>query len=190
MRGNWRLNRTATYWAPSLLAITAFLSRSPGLLNQGPRGPASLGAGFLYRILSPTRLIPNWLIGGLRASSTGCWLSLPHLFSNWSCLKTDWISCALSYIIVPRPPSSCGRHNFALIQPVHGQGYNSDIPRPDASVFYIGAFPILTARPGRRSIYNIWFRVVFLFSWDSLFYIFSFLSLCFMVSASNIPKYL
>ena len=37
---------------------------------------------------------------------------------------TDWISCALSNIIVQRPPSSCGRHNFALIQPVHSQGYN------------------------------------------------------------------
>ena len=37
---------------------------------------------------------------------------------------TDWISCAPSYIIVQRPPSSCGRHNFALIQLVHGQGYN------------------------------------------------------------------
>ena len=139
---------------PTLLAITAFLSRSSGLLNRGPGGPASLGACFLYRILSPTRLIPNWLIGGLRAPSAGCWLSLPHLVSNWSDHQTDWISCALSYIIVQRPPSSWGRHNFALIQPVYGQGYNSDIPRPDAPVIYTGAFPILTARPGHRSIYN------------------------------------
>ena len=91
---------------PSFLAITAFLSRSPGLLNRGPGGPASLGAGFLYCILSLTRLIPN--------SS--------DLQLVWS--PTDWISCALSYIIVQHPPSSCGRHNFALIQPVHGQGYN------------------------------------------------------------------
>ena len=45
---------------PTLIAITAFLSRSPGLLNRGPGGPACLGAGFLYRILSPTRLISNW----------------------------------------------------------------------------------------------------------------------------------
>ena len=29
---------------------------------------------------------------------------------------------------------------------------------PDASVIYIGAFPILTALPGRRSIYNIFSR--------------------------------
>ena len=43
---------------------------------------------------------------------------------------------------------------IALMQPIHGQGYNSDIPRPDAPVIYIGAFPFLTAQPGRRSIYN------------------------------------
>ena len=43
---------------------------------------------------------------------------------------------------------------IALIKPIHGQGYNSDIPRLDAPVIYIGAFPILTARSGRRSIYN------------------------------------
>ena len=36
------------------MATTAFLSLSPGLLNRGPGGPASLGAGFLYCILSPT----------------------------------------------------------------------------------------------------------------------------------------
>ncbi len=43
---------------------------------------------------------------------------------------------------------------IALIQPIHGQGYNSDIPRPDAPVIYTGAFPILTAWLGRRSICN------------------------------------
>ena len=112
---------------PTLLAITAFLSCSPGLLNRRPGGPASLGAGFLYCILPPT---------------------LPDILSS------------LSYIIVPRPPSSCGRHNFALIQPVHGQGYNPDIPRPDAPVIYSVAFPILTARLGCRSIWNRtrWFQ--------------------------------
>ena len=98
---------------------------------------------------------PQLSIGGLRAPSAGCWISLLHLVSNLSGLQTDWISCALRYIMVQRSPSSCGRHNFALIQPVHGQGYNIlIIPRPDAPVIYTGAFPILTARPGRRSIYN------------------------------------
>ena len=37
---NWRLNKTATYWPPALLAITALLSRSPGLINWGPWGPS------------------------------------------------------------------------------------------------------------------------------------------------------
>ena len=59
VRGSWRPNRTATYWPP-LLWPSVFLSRSPGLLNRGPGVPASLGASFLYRISSPTHLIPNW----------------------------------------------------------------------------------------------------------------------------------
>ena len=42
--------------APTLLAITAFLSRSPGLLNRGPGGPASAGICSHSRIFSPT----NW----------------------------------------------------------------------------------------------------------------------------------
>ena len=70
--------------APTILAITAFLSRSPGLLNQGPGGPPSLGAGFLYCILSPTRLIPNCSIGA--PEGPFCWVlfSLQHHFSNSS----------------------------------------------------------------------------------------------------------
>ena len=68
---------------PTSMATTAFLSRSPGLLNRGPGGPASLGAGFLYRILS----------------------------------STDWTSCAPSYIIVRRPPYSCGRHKSHSFNP-------------------------------------------------------------------------
>ena len=168
MRGSWRPNRTATYWPP-LLWPSAFLSRSPGLLNWGPGAQplwvlVTSTASYLQLIWSPTRLIPNssdpqlisrepegslccvlafstasypqlvWSptdlisncncsIGGLRAHSTGCCLlycilSPTHLISNFE------FPCALSYIIVQRPLSSCGRHNFALIQPVHGQGYN------------------------------------------------------------------
>ena len=148
VRGSWRLNRTATYW-PRLLWASAFLSRSPELLNRGPGaqplwvlvfstasclqlvwspnsqsgvwGLPLLGAGFLYRILSPTGLVSK---------------------------LTDFLS-TLIYIIVQRPPSSCGRHKLHSFP--HPQ---SAIPRPDAPVIYIGAFPILTARPDRRSIYN------------------------------------
>ena len=93
--------------------------------QPGAWGPTLLGAGFLYRILSPTGLVSK---------------------------LTDFLSSP-SYIIVQRPLLIVGV-TIALIQPIHGQGYNSDIPRPDAPVIYLGAFPILTARPGRRSIYN------------------------------------
>ena len=67
---------------PTLMAITAFLSRSPGVLNRGPRGPASLEHVPHSSIFSPTGLISNWLT---------------------SCLHPG-------YIIVRRPPSSCGCH--------------------------------------------------------------------------------
>ena len=56
------------------MAITAFLSRSPGLLNRGPGGPAYLGAGSLYRILSPTdwtSFAPNYIIVQRPPSSGG-----------------------------------------------------------------------------------------------------------------------
>ena len=36
---------------PTLLAITAFLSRSPGLLKRGPGGPASAGTWFSFQHL-------------------------------------------------------------------------------------------------------------------------------------------
>ena len=108
---------------PTLLAITAFLSRSSDAAQPGTWKLTLLGTGFLYRILSPTGLVSK---------------------------LTDFLSSP-SYIIVQRPPS-CGRHNFALIQPVHGQAYNIlIIPRPDAPVIYIDAFLILT---GRRLICN------------------------------------
>ena len=76
---------------PTPMAITASLSRSPGLLN---RGPTLLGAGFLYRILSPTRLISNWL--------------------NFLCIEL----CNSS-----TPTFFLWTSQIALIQPVYGQGY-------------------------------------------------------------------
>ena len=40
---------------PTLLAITAILSRFPGLLNRGPGGPASAGTWFSFQ-----HLLSNW----------------------------------------------------------------------------------------------------------------------------------
>ena len=89
----------------------------PVLLGCSTGGLASLGAGFLYRILFPTRLIPNWLIGGLRFSSAGCWLSLPHLVSNWlNFLCTELYNCST-------PAFFLWASQIALIQSIHGQHY-------------------------------------------------------------------
>ena len=114
--------------------------------------------------LSLLHLITNWsglqtLSGVPRAPSAGCGFpyhisSLTHLISN-----SDFLSWP-SYIIVHA--HLLVGVTIALIQPIYGQGYNFDIPRPDAPVIYIGVFPILTAWTGRRSIYNsLWY---FLFS--------------------------
>ena len=62
-----------------LMAITAFLSRSPGLLNRGPGGLASLGHGPHSSIFSPTATAQS---GVLRRPSAGCWFSLQYLISN------------------------------------------------------------------------------------------------------------
>ena len=102
---SWRLNRTATYWPPTLMAITAFLSRSPGLLNQGPGGPASLGHGPHSSIFSPTATTQ------LGAPSAGCCFSLQHLIFNWLVLPVHRV-ILLFYA-----------HS---IQPVDNQGYPLD----------------------------------------------------------------
>ena len=90
MRGSWTPNRTAKYWPP-LLWPSAFLSLSPRLVNLGPGGPASLGTGFLYRILSTTRLIPKNSIGG--PESPFCWVLFfsTASFLQISDLQTNWL---------------------------------------------------------------------------------------------------
>ena len=69
-------------FTPTLTAISVSFPFS-WVAQPEAWGPTLLGAGFLYRILSPT----------------------------------DWTSCAPSYIIVQRPPSSCGRHKSHSFNP-------------------------------------------------------------------------
>ena len=129
---SWRLNKDCnilTSSAPPDIAV--YRSRSPGLLNRGPGGPASLGhvfipasshqlvlklnrgtqktlvpgSGFLNHILSLTRLISN-SPGVPRAPSAGWWLSLPHLVSNFSGSQLTNFLYSPSYIIVQSPTQS------------------------------------------------------------------------------------
>ena len=127
------------------MAIIAFLSRSPGLLNRGPGGPASLGHVPHSSVFSPTDLNFNCSIRGLRAPSVGCWLSLPHLLQLvWSPTAQSgvlgapsagcWFSLPhlifnwLNFLCTELYNSSTSTiilwaSQIALNQPIHCQGY-------------------------------------------------------------------
>ena len=106
----------------------------------------------VFSIASYLQLVwsPKWFHLQLQLLNRGpedplCWVLA---FSTASCLRlTDFLSSPI-YIIVHANLLLVGV-TIALIQPIHGQGYNSDIPRPDAPVIYTGAFPILIAWPGQ-----------------------------------------
>ena len=93
---------------------------------------------------------PFWAAqtGAWGPSLSGCLFSLPHLISNWltSCLHPG-------SIIICRPLFFLRASQFCT-HSTHPRSrlWCPDIPRPDAPVIYTGAFPILTAWPGRRSI--------------------------------------
>ena len=123
MSGSWRPNRLQ-HIDPHSIGHNRVSFPLSWAAQPEACGPTLLGAGFLYRILSPTSLVSR---------------------------LTDLLFSP-SYIIVQNPRLLVGV-TIVLIQLI--QCYNSDIPRLDAPVIYIGAFPILTARLGRRSIYNI-----------------------------------
>ena len=126
MRGELEAEQNCNILTPTIMAITAFLSRPPGLLNRGPGGPASLGYVPHSSIFSPTNLNFNCSIGGpegylswvlvfstasylqlieLQLLNRGSW-GLPQLGAGFLYRifsPTDWTSCAPSYIIVWRP---------------------------------------------------------------------------------------
>ena len=118
MRGELDAEQNYNILTPTLMAITAFLSRFPGLFNRGPRGPASLEHVPYSSIFSPTGLISNYSIGG--PGGPLCWMLV---FSTASYLQlTDFLSSPGLY--------NCSTSTFflwvsqiALIQPVYGQGY-------------------------------------------------------------------
>ena len=72
------------------MAITAFLSRSPGLLN---RGPSLLGAGFLNRILYPTdwtSCAPSYI--KVRRTPSSCGRQKSHSFNPSTVKVIFWYS--------------------------------------------------------------------------------------------------
>ena len=61
--------------------------------------------------------------GSLRAHSAGCWHSLPHLVANGSGLQTNWLP-VFTELYNSSTPTLLWASQIALIQPIHGQGYN------------------------------------------------------------------
>ena len=97
---------------PTLMAITTFLSRSPGLLNRGPGGPACLGyvlipASSLQLVWSPT------LNRGPEVLA----------FSTASCHQRVWSPNCWLPVFTEFNVHLLVEVTITLIQPVHGQGY-------------------------------------------------------------------
>ena len=107
---------------PHSIGHNRVFSRSSGLLNRWPGGPASLGHVPQSSIFSP-----KWLIGGLRASSAGCWLSLTHLVSNWSGLQTNWLP-VFTELYNSSPPTQSLMHFRRLWNDMF------DLPRSEITV--------------------------------------------------------
>ena len=146
VRGSWRtVTELATYWPPTLMAITAFLSCSPGLLNRGPGGPASLGhcppASSLQLIRGSELQLLNRGYWGPPLLGAG---SLYHILSP---TNLNFKSLGLYNNLTPtlRPASVTISHS---IQPLGGQGYILIFLDWDAPVIYAGAFPYFDSLAG------------------------------------------
>ena len=102
VRGSWRRTELQHIDLPTLLAITVFLSRSAGLLNQRPGGPAVFSTVSFFQLSD----LQNWLIGGLRAPSATCWLSLisnssdPQNSFNFLCTELYNSSTPTQYLTI------------------------------------------------------------------------------------------
>ena len=124
---------------PTLMAIIAFLSCSPGPL-PGAWGP-SLSWDIVLIPASSLQLIwgsgtPNAQSGVMRVGACSLYSILSPPNSNFLCAELYYCFTSTQF-----NPST------VKVIPWH--------PRPDAPVIYTGAFLILTAWLGRRSIYSI-----------------------------------
>ena len=119
MRGSWRLNRTATYWPPTLMAITVFLSRFPGLLRPGAWGPRLSGTWSSFQ-----HLLSNWT--ELQLLNRGSWgpplLGAGYLYSTLTPTALNFLSPRLYNNLTSTllPASVTISHS---IQPLDSQGY-------------------------------------------------------------------
>ena len=125
VRGSWRLNRTAIYWPPTLMAVSVVSFLFSRAAQPEAQGPSSLlDVGFLYCILSLTGLQNS--IGGPKGPFGRVWLSLPHLVTDVSGPSTHqgpkgtlrWAFSTTSYQQLWTP---------TVLLPVFTELYNSSI---------------------------------------------------------------
>ena len=96
--------------------------------------------------------------GAWGPSLSGCWFSLPHLFSNWltSCLHPG-------YIIILTPTFFLLASQFCTQSTRPRSRLYPDIPWPVTPVICTGAFPILTVWAG-----SICYTLTLLEDWKKL----------------------
>ena len=114
-------------------------SSDPQLSIGGLRAPSAGCWLSLPHLVTNWSGLQNWLIKGLRAHSAGCWLSLPQLVSNWSGLQTNWLP-VLTELYNSSTPTFLWASQIALIQPIHGQGY---------TLLFLDRMHLLFWQPGR-----------------------------------------
>ena len=78
MRGELEAEQNCSILTPTLMAMTAFLSRSPGRLNRGPRGPVSLEHVPHSSIFSPTDSIFLELYNNLTSTLLPASVTISH----------------------------------------------------------------------------------------------------------------
>ena len=128
MRGCWRPNRTATYWPPHLWPSALCLSCSPDAQPEARGLSFLLSAGF--STTSCHQRVSKLTGEGVpKASSAGCWFSLPHLVSNSSDLELTRSPEGPFYRVVAFSTTSCLRRLWSstLCLPVLTELYNSSI---------------------------------------------------------------
>ena len=103
MRGKLKTEQNCNILTPTLVVITAFLSRSPGLLNRGPGGPTSLGHDLPSSIFFPTDLLSKW--SELQLLNRESWgpllLGAGFLYSMLSPTNSNFLCTELYHCFTP-----------------------------------------------------------------------------------------
>ena len=100
---SWRRRETTTYWPQVPLTIVALLPHSAGLLNRGHWGPNSS--------------VWSWFLLCGHPISNCNWNSNLNWLELYFELQLSQAVCGTCYIIVWRPPASCGHKHLHQIQP-------------------------------------------------------------------------